>query len=101
MLDGKYINNKIQGYCDQLPVVAPLVHIGLGVARPFDEPYSVFGVNYPLDGTGADPGYGQGAAQDGRTLTVLISLLFYGGKWQDSFWVLHHHCVDLFIRDTP
>ena len=49
MLDGKYINNKIQGYYDQLPVVSPLIHIGLGVARSFDEPYSVFGVNYPLD----------------------------------------------------
>jgi len=48
MLDGKYINNKIQGYYDQLPVVSLLIHIGLGVARSFDEPYSVFGVNYPL-----------------------------------------------------
>ena len=26
-----------------------LIHIGLGSARSFDEPYSAFGVNYPLD----------------------------------------------------
>jgi len=36
MLDRKCINNKIQGYYDQLPVVSPLIHIGLGVARLFD-----------------------------------------------------------------
>ena len=50
MLDGKYINDKIQGYYDNLPVVPPLIYIGLGVARSFDElPPSVMGVNYPLD----------------------------------------------------
>jgi len=49
MLDGKYINDEIQGYYDQLPTVPPLIYIGLGVARSFDEPYSGFGVNYPLD----------------------------------------------------
>jgi hypothetical protein len=60
--------------------VSPLIHIGLGVAHSFDEPYLVFGVNYPLDEPVTDPGYGQGAAQDGSTLIALISLLFYGGK---------------------
>jgi phytoene dehydrogenase-like protein len=49
MLDGRYINDKIKGYYDQLPIVPPLIYIGLGVARSFDEPYSGYGVNYPLD----------------------------------------------------
>jgi len=49
MLDGKYINDKIQGYYDNLPTMPPLIYIGLGVARLFDEPHSAFGVNYPLD----------------------------------------------------
>ncbi len=50
MLDGKYINDKIRGYYEQLPLVSPLIHIGLGVARSFDElPHSVIGINYPLD----------------------------------------------------
>jgi len=50
MLDGKYINDKIQGYYDKLPVFPPLICIGLGVARSFDElPSSVSGINYPLD----------------------------------------------------
>ncbi|HUU64118.1 MAG TPA: NAD(P)/FAD-dependent oxidoreductase [Dehalococcoidia bacterium] len=50
MLDGKYINDKIQGYYDKLPLVSPLIHIGLGVIRSFDElPHSVIGINYPLD----------------------------------------------------
>ena len=49
MLDGRYINDKIQGYYDQLPVYNPLLYIALGVARSFDEPYSVFGENLLLD----------------------------------------------------
>jgi len=49
MLEGKYINDKIQGYYDNLTTIPPLIYIGLGVARSFDEPYSVFGVNYLLD----------------------------------------------------
>ena len=49
MLDGKYIDDKIQGYYDNLPTMPPLIYIGLGVARSFDEPYSVFGTYYPLD----------------------------------------------------
>jgi len=50
MLEGKYINDKIQGYYDKLPIFPPLIYIGLGVARSFDElPHSVSGVNYPLD----------------------------------------------------
>jgi len=49
MLDEKYIDDKIQGYYDNLPTMPPVIYIGLGVARLFDEPYSVFGINYPLD----------------------------------------------------
>jgi len=50
MLEGKYINDKIQGYYDQLPLFPPLIHIALGVARSFDElPHLVAGINYPLD----------------------------------------------------
>jgi len=49
MLDGKYINNEIRGYYDKLPLFPPLIYIGLGVARSFDElPHSVLGTNYPL-----------------------------------------------------
>ncbi len=50
MLDGRYINDKIRGYYDQLPLFPTLIHIALGVARSFDElPHSVAGINYPLD----------------------------------------------------
>jgi len=50
MLEGKYVNDEIQGYYDQLPVVTPLIYIALGVARSFDElTSSVAGINYPLD----------------------------------------------------
>ncbi len=49
MLDGKYINDKIQGYYDKLPVYVPIIYIALGVARSFEEmPHTVTGIDYPL-----------------------------------------------------
>ena len=50
MLDGRYVNKKVQGYYDKLPVADPVVYIGLGVARSFqDMPQTVTGTDYPLD----------------------------------------------------
>jgi phytoene dehydrogenase-like protein len=50
MLDGEYINDKIQGYYEVLPVTPPIIHIGLGVARSFEGmPHSVTGTDFPLD----------------------------------------------------
>ena len=48
MLEGKYVNEEIRGYYEQLPVFPPQVYIALGAARSFDEPSSVT-VNYLLD----------------------------------------------------
>ena len=50
MLEGKYIDEKIRGYYDNLPIFAPLIYVSLGVARSFDElPHLVAGFNYLLD----------------------------------------------------
>ncbi|HEY32820.1 MAG TPA: NAD(P)/FAD-dependent oxidoreductase [Dehalococcoidia bacterium] len=50
MLEGKYINDKIQGYYDNLALFPPLVFVAFGVNRTFDElPHSVSGFNLPLD----------------------------------------------------
>jgi len=50
MLDGKYIDDKIRGYYDNLPLRQPLVYIGLGVARRFDDvPSSTEGLHFPLE----------------------------------------------------
>ena len=50
MLNGKYINKKIQGYYDELPIYSPLIYIGLGVANAFKEiPRTVTGIDFPLD----------------------------------------------------
>ncbi len=50
MLDGKYINDKIRGYYDQPLLFPPLIYVGMGVARTFDDmPPSVAGLSYPLD----------------------------------------------------
>jgi phytoene dehydrogenase-like protein len=46
MLDGRYINNKIQGYYDKLPIFPPLIQVALGVTRSFEGlPHSIV---YPL-----------------------------------------------------
>ncbi|NIO08539.1 MAG: NAD(P)/FAD-dependent oxidoreductase, partial [Deltaproteobacteria bacterium] len=50
MLEGKYVNEKIRGYYDQLPIFPPVIYVALGVARSFDGlPSSANGVNYLLD----------------------------------------------------
>ncbi|MFC2068970.1 phytoene desaturase family protein [Chloroflexota bacterium] len=50
MLDGMYINEKIRGYYDNLPLRPPLVYISLGVARKFDDvPSSAEGLVFPLE----------------------------------------------------
>jgi phytoene dehydrogenase-like protein len=49
MLDGRYINPKIQGFYDRPSLFPPLICIGLGVARSFDDVTpSVAGMSYPL-----------------------------------------------------
>ena len=35
MLEGKYINDKIRGYYDDLPIFPPMIQVSLGVARSF------------------------------------------------------------------
>jgi phytoene dehydrogenase-like protein len=50
MLEGRYINARIQDYYDNLPIFSPLIHVALGVARSFEElPHLVMGMNFPLD----------------------------------------------------
>jgi len=36
LLGGKYIDDRIRGYYDELPLFPPLVHVALGVARSFE-----------------------------------------------------------------
>jgi phytoene dehydrogenase-like protein len=50
MLGGKYINEKIKNMYDHPNLFAPLVFVGLGVKRAFNEiPSSVGGLSFPLD----------------------------------------------------
>ncbi len=50
MLEGKYVNEKIKGYYEKLPLFEPLVYISLGINRDFrDEPATVSGISIPLD----------------------------------------------------
>jgi phytoene dehydrogenase-like protein len=49
MLDGRYVDEKIRGYYDNPKLFPPLVYIGLGVARSFDNVSSVAGMSFLLD----------------------------------------------------
>jgi phytoene dehydrogenase-like protein len=47
MLEGKFINDKIRGYYDKLPLFPPLVHVALGIKRDF--PNVPHEISYILD----------------------------------------------------
>jgi phytoene dehydrogenase-like protein len=50
MLEGKYINKKVQGYYDKLSLFAPLIYVGLGVNGSFKNvPSTVTGLNFLFD----------------------------------------------------
>jgi phytoene dehydrogenase-like protein len=50
MLGGKYINDEIRGYYNNPRLFPPLIYIGIGVARRFDDvPPSVGGIAFPLE----------------------------------------------------
>jgi len=50
MLDGKYLDDTIRGCYDHPRLFPPLIYVGLGVARRFDDvPSSVAGMTIPLD----------------------------------------------------
>ena len=47
MLEARYLDDRIRGYYDRLPIFPPLVQVSLGVAR--DLSYTPHMVSYPLD----------------------------------------------------
>ena len=50
MLDGKYVSEKIRRYYEELPIFSPLIYIGLGVNRSFEDvPQMVSGLIFQLD----------------------------------------------------
>jgi phytoene dehydrogenase-like protein len=50
MLEGKYVNDKIRGYYDKMPIFEPLIYIGLGVNRSFDDiPKIISGLVFELE----------------------------------------------------
>ena len=50
MLGSKYIDDAIRGYYDNLTLYPPLIYIGLGIDRTFDDiPPSAEGLTFPLE----------------------------------------------------
>lgn len=51
MLDGRYVDRKVRGYYERLRLFPPLIYVGLGIDRTFDDvPSTVTGINFPLEG---------------------------------------------------
>ncbi|OGO18935.1 MAG: hypothetical protein A2144_13800 [Chloroflexi bacterium RBG_16_50_9] len=49
MLEGKYVDDKVRGFYDRPQLFPPLVYVGLGMARKFEDvPPSVAGMSFPL-----------------------------------------------------
>lgn len=47
MLGGKYVDDKVRGYYDKLPIFQPIIQVSLGVTRDLsDQPHSV---SFPLE----------------------------------------------------
>ncbi len=50
MLEGRYIDDTIKGYYDNMRLFPPLLYISLGIADPLKElPATVSGISFPLD----------------------------------------------------
>ncbi|UCC93678.1 MAG: NAD(P)/FAD-dependent oxidoreductase, partial [Thermoplasmata archaeon] len=50
MLDGIYVNKKVNGYYKDLKLFPPLIYVGLGIARTFDDvPTTITGINFPFE----------------------------------------------------
>ena len=50
MLEGKYVDDTIRGYYDEMPIFTPIVYVGLGIDRKFDDvPQLISGVTMQLE----------------------------------------------------
>lgn len=50
MLGGKYLNDKIRSYFNELLIFDPIIFVGLGVNRSFeDSPKIISGIDFPLE----------------------------------------------------
>jgi phytoene dehydrogenase-like protein len=50
MLEGRYLDKRISRYYEELPLFPPLVYVGLGVKRTFDElPQMISGMAFQLE----------------------------------------------------
>ncbi len=50
MLEGRYVDEKIKGYYDNMAIFEPLLYISLGIDRDFkDQPATISGIDFPLD----------------------------------------------------
>lgn len=50
MLEGKFVDDTIRGYYEKFPLFPPLIFVGIGVKRTFEDlPKTVSGLSFPLE----------------------------------------------------
>jgi phytoene dehydrogenase-like protein len=50
MLDGLYVDRKVRGYYEKMKLFPPLIYVGLGIDRTFDDvPVTLTGINFPFE----------------------------------------------------
>lgn len=50
LLEGKYVDDTIRGYYDNMPIFDPIVYVALGVKRSFEDlPKTIAGTVFPLE----------------------------------------------------
>jgi hypothetical protein len=50
MLDGRYADNKVKGYYENMRLFPPLIYVGLGIDRVMDDiPVTMTGMNFPFE----------------------------------------------------
>lgn len=50
MLDGRYADKRVRGYYDHMKLFDPLIYVGLGIDRTFEEePRTVTGISFPFE----------------------------------------------------
>jgi phytoene dehydrogenase-like protein len=97
MLEGKYIDDKIRGYYEGLPVFSPLVYVGLGINRKFDDlPPIISGLaleqETPVEIAGVEQkwlcarinNYDPGLSPDGKSVVTFMIETSY------SYWASLH-----------
>jgi phytoene dehydrogenase-like protein len=123
MLEGKYLDDKIRGYYDGLPVFNPLVYVGLGINKKFDDlPPIISGLvmeqETPVEIAGVEQkwicarinNYDPGLSPDGKSVVTFMIETSYNywaslhedpSRYQEEKQLIAEKLVDVLEKRFP